>query len=70
MSVSKKNGHYKIDALYEEPKLFWVQQGIFDYIDLFYKCSKIDVDTEQDLLDEVYSFVKKSRKINNLSTLK
>ncbi|GAA5797206.1 hypothetical protein HPULCUR_002586 [Helicostylum pulchrum] len=43
---------FKVDR-HEESELFWVQQGILVYINLFYSCGKIDEGTEQDLLDEV-----------------
>lgn len=53
---------------HDDPSLYWVKESVLDYIELFYENSTIIVNTEQDLLDEVYGFVKQSRRLNRTRT--
>ncbi|GAA5816521.1 hypothetical protein MFLAVUS_010050 [Mucor flavus] len=52
----------KVDR-YEKPEVHWCLQSVLDFIDLFYNASTINVTTEQDLLDEVYGFIKKKAEV-------
>lgn len=45
-------------------------RSILDFIDLSYNASAINVNTEKDLLDDVYGFIRTSRAISKLSTSK
>ncbi|KAG0767010.1 hypothetical protein G6F57_006055 [Rhizopus arrhizus] len=57
----------KVDR-YKDPELYWVKTSVLEFIDLFYCSNSIEVETEQDLLDDVFGFVKKSRAISRLLT--
>lgn len=53
---------------YDEPELYWCIQSILDYVDLFNNADTINIMTEQDLLDDVYGFIKKRRALCQLTT--
>jgi hypothetical protein len=55
---------------YEDPELQWLKTSVLEFLDLFQFRNGINVETEQDLLDDVYGFVKKSRVIGKLITKK
>ncbi|KAG1524874.1 hypothetical protein G6F45_003749 [Rhizopus arrhizus] len=57
----------KVDR-YEDPELYWVKTSVLEFIDLFHCSNGIEVETEQDLLDDVFGFVKKIRAISRLIT--
>ncbi|KAL0142701.1 hypothetical protein V8B55DRAFT_1563177 [Mucor lusitanicus] len=54
--------------LYGDPELYWVINSILEYLDLFHDGKAVQMKTEQDLLDEVYGFIKRSRSISQLQT--
>ncbi|KAL9539230.1 hypothetical protein MBANPS3_010382 [Mucor bainieri] len=53
---------------YDDPELYWVTNSILEYLDLFHGKKSLQMKTEQDLLDEVYGFIKRSRNISKLQT--
>ncbi|EPB86805.1 hypothetical protein HMPREF1544_06421 [Mucor circinelloides 1006PhL] len=53
---------------HDDPELYWVKESVLDYIELFYNTSFAMFNSEQDLLDEVYGFIKKSRRISKTRT--
>ncbi|KAL7333197.1 hypothetical protein PS15p_202131 [Mucor circinelloides] len=53
---------------HDDPELYWVKESVLDYIELFYNTSFAMFNSEQDLLDEVYSFIKKSRRVSKTRT--
>ncbi|KAG0737057.1 hypothetical protein G6F66_008002 [Rhizopus arrhizus] len=44
---------------HDDPELYWVKESVLDYIELFYNTNFAMFNSEQDLLDEVYGFIKK-----------
>jgi hypothetical protein len=46
---------------YYQCTLYWLKESILNYIDLFYDENQIIMNTEQDLLEEVYGFIRRSR---------
>ncbi|KAG1051641.1 hypothetical protein G6F43_006164 [Rhizopus delemar] len=48
----------KVDR-YEDPELYWVKTSTLEFTYLLYCSNGIEVETEQDLLDDVFGFVKK-----------
>ncbi|GAN05234.1 hypothetical protein MAM1_0085d04703 [Mucor ambiguus] len=54
---------------HDDPELYWVKESVLDYIELFYDTNLAMFNSEQDLLDEVYGFIKKkSRRISKTRT--
>ena len=53
---------------HDDPELYWVKESVLDYIELFYNTDFAMFNSEQDLLDEVYGFIKKSRRISKTRT--
>ncbi|KAI8095394.1 hypothetical protein BDF21DRAFT_488949 [Thamnidium elegans] len=53
---------------HDDPELYWVKESVLDYIELFYNTNVAMFNSEQDLLDEVYGFIKKSRRISKTRT--
>lgn len=50
----------------DEPDLYWFKQSIMNYSFLFVDDEKYDgYGKEQDLLDNVYSFIKQSKRLSN-----
>ncbi|KAL0139745.1 hypothetical protein V8B55DRAFT_1435483 [Mucor lusitanicus] len=55
---------FHIEKRYEDPELDWIIKGILQYLDLLHdEKTTVHVSTKQDLLDEVYGFVKRSLNI-------
>lgn len=48
--------------------LYWFKESILNYIDLFYDEDHITVKTEQDLMDEVYGFIKRIKTLSGTKT--
>ncbi|KAG0946650.1 hypothetical protein G6F31_014299 [Rhizopus arrhizus] len=44
---------------YYQRTLYWLKESILNYIDLFYDENQIIMNTEQDLLEEVYGFIRR-----------
>lgn len=54
---------------HESPELYRVINSITEYLVLFYDNESLSIHTEQDLLeDEVYGFIKRTRRMSNLWT--
>ncbi|CAO3620736.1 unnamed protein product [Mucor hiemalis] len=53
---------------HDDPELYWVKESVLDYIELFYNTNFVKFNSEQDFLDEVYGFIKKSRRISKTRT--
>ncbi|CAO3647158.1 unnamed protein product [Mucor fragilis] len=52
---------------HESPELYRVINSITEYLVLFYDNESLSIHTEQDLLeDEVYGFIKRTRRMSNL----
>jgi hypothetical protein len=55
----------KADPIYS-PEEYWVKRSILDYACLFIENEKVlPRRTEQDLLEDVYGFIKKSHRLSN-----
>ena len=44
---------------YSQRSLYWLRDSMLNYIDLFHDENQITMNTEQDLLEEVYGYQKK-----------
>jgi hypothetical protein len=53
---------------YDQSTLFWLKESVLNYIDLFYEENQVVAHTEQDLLEEVYGFLRRSRTLCSTKT--
>lgn len=53
---------------YDQRALYWLKETVLNYIDLFHDENKITMNTEQDLLEEVYGFIRRSRTLCSTRT--
>lgn len=53
---------------YDQHAFYWLKESVLNYIDLFHDENKITMNTEQDLLEEVYGFIRRSRTLCSTRT--
>ncbi|EPB82438.1 hypothetical protein HMPREF1544_10825 [Mucor circinelloides 1006PhL] len=53
---------------YDQRALYWLKESVLNCIDLFHDDNHIVMNTEQDLLEEVYGFIRRSRTLCSTKT--